>query len=142
MGCACLVHASCIQETAVNPCRPKRFHRMRSGVVRAARIELALPKEADFRTTSASAAAPERGVRGLDYPLALAGPALGPARLVSTPSLPGTGRGRAWLGIATGATREVSPNLSGYAPAGFPAGTRASSPLRLPISPCPHTINP
>ena len=49
-------------------------------------------READFRTTSASAAAPRSepgGVRGLDYPLALASPAVGPARLVSTPSLPG-----------------------------------------------------
>ena len=37
-------------------------------------------------------------------------------------------------------TREVSPNLSGSDPAGFPAGTRRlPSPLRLPISPCPHT---
>ncbi len=81
------------------------------GVVRAARIELALPKEADFRTTSASAAARKEGafvVWTIPWPLLFK--ALGPARLVSTPSL----HRRAWLGIATGTTREVSPNLSGY----------------------------
>ena len=61
------------------------------GLVRAAGLEPALPKEADFHTTSASAAAfriRSGGVRGLDYPLAVADamPAVGPARLVSTPS--------------------------------------------------------
>ena len=70
------------------------------GVVRTAGLEPALPKEADFRTTSAFAAAP-RGVRGLDYPFTLAprAGALGAARLVSTPSwVPGLARD--WHGAA------------------------------------------
>ena len=84
--------------------------------------------------------------------------ALGPARLVSTPSardaderdqrvgaqvarcLPRrTFVRRAWLGIATGMTREVSPNLSSSTPAvsnGALTGWRPASLLCLPISPC------
>ena len=88
-------------------------------VVRTAGIEPALSYgEADFRTTSAfAAAAPDRaGVRGLDYPFAIAAAVAAglrrrPSSLYTFPGAPGLGSGSA---RAIGP--ELSPNLSGSAP--------------------------
>ena len=56
---------------------------------------------------------PSRGVCALDHPFTVGSfkPA-GATRLASTPSR----QGRAWLGIAVGRTRTVSPNLGGAIP--------------------------
>src|ERR1700677_1244645 len=99
----------------------------------------------DFHTTTAFAASPcafALGyVRGLDYPftVAFAGEAfaVGAARLVSTPA-PWTFVRRDWLGIAIS---KVPPTLSSST---FPVSRKAlnfrSSPLRLPVSPRPRTV--
>src|SRR5260221_9317398 len=76
-------------------------------------------READFRTTSAFAAASSLclpgGVRGLDYPFALARKSLRrrPSSLYTFPW------DRAWLGIGLGAF----PEFERFCSAGFPAGT-------------------
>jgi hypothetical protein len=55
---------------------------------------------------------PPGGVRALDHPFALGSrEPLGAARLASTPS-----HSRAWLGIAVGEVRTVSPILGGALP--------------------------
>jgi hypothetical protein len=56
---------------------------------------------------------PRGGVRALDHPFAdgLTREPLGAARLASTPS-----HSRAWLGIAVGTIRTVSPTLGGALP--------------------------
>ena len=71
------------------------------------------------------------GVRGLDYPFAIAARALGAARLVSTPS-PLPGLARDWH------VEPAFPDFERFCSAGFPAGTPIVSLLRLPISPRPH----
>ncbi len=79
---------------------------------------------------------PPVGVRGLDYPLALA-----VARLRCCPSSLYTFRVlTAWLGIATGATREVSPTLSSSTPGVSTGALHSGSLLCLPISPRGVTV--
>ena len=69
-----------------------------------------------FLTASAFAAAPRGGVRGLDYPfaMAVAGFRRRPSSLYTFPNK------RAWLGISMAKRPKRSPTLSGYTPA-FPS---------------------
>ena len=101
-------------------------------MVRAAGIEPARPFGLRIFIPLRLSPPSQRGdVCGLDYPFTVAF-AVGAARLVSTPS-----RFRAWLGIAIAGF----PEFEQFCTSSFQEGTQVSlSPLRLPISPRPHTF--
>lgn len=106
--------------------------RRKEKVVRAGGLE---PPQANapriFIPATAFAAARKRLESGLSLRHASLLRGLGAARLVSTPS-----RKRAWLGIAI---LQGSPNLSSSTSRISPRALNRLSPVRLPISPRPHT---